>query len=914
MLSCASAAIAVAALAPRPAHAQVAAPLGAFRGSITSQVGTVTRNQTSNTTETITIGSNTATINWSPTDTAIGGGPINFLPTGNVATYTSSPGVTFYTVLNRIVPTDPSRSILLDGSVISTLEGTSTVGGNVWFYSPGGIIIGSNAMFDVGGLLLTTADLPNGFTADGNGFSASFSAPSDSLSAVQIMPGAEINALQQNSYVAVVAPRVEQGGTVKVDGSAAYVAATSLTMTMNQGLFDIQIDLGGGSDDTQGVVHTGSTTGGDTASQSNNHKVYLVAVPKNNAMTMLLGGTAGFDANVAGYENGQIVLSGGYNLNDAAGDLQRGYLSDITQPGGVQIDPGTYLSDVQAFSNGSIEVGANSGNIDFKGDVSLNSFDAWDDGTVSVEAFNGNSINVAGDLSMHSENPLFQGGTQVKLLADPGSSILVGGNLNMSAQFYPGYGGTAQIDAFGGSIAIGGLTTVNVDGIDNPDIPYGDQRRGGTIDISSTDSGADQGSITTNGMILTANGVGHDNAGIEDSQLVDATGGFIDVNTSDGGEILVNGNFSAVASAFGGQQSTGGFTGGQGQGGEVRVGTAGGTFHITGAATLNADATGGDGAAGINGGAAFGGIADFYSVGPGTLQIDGNVITSATGAGGNGQNGGFGQGGHAGIFSSDGSVLLGGNAFVSSQGFGGNASFGFGGTGGSAQGGVGFIEADSSEGGTSGSITGTTATITSDATGGMGGAGDGQSIAAGAGGSAAGGLYEGFDTGGAYALADINGATLSLTSVTVSSSATGGAGGTGGAGQSGGIGGSAIGGTAQAGTWNPTATTDLTGSAGFADIFVAATGRGGNGGGGGAGDGNGGIGTGGGAIFAADGDTSATYVNLNANGTGGNGADGGTGFGGSGSAGGVLLQSAQNANMVITGGVDMYAIGQGGFA
>src|SRR6187551_2398673 len=80
MLSCASAAIAVAALAPRAAHAQAAPPLGAFRGSIASQVGGVTRNQTSNTTETITIGSNAATINWSPTDTASGGGPIDFLP------------------------------------------------------------------------------------------------------------------------------------------------------------------------------------------------------------------------------------------------------------------------------------------------------------------------------------------------------------------------------------------------------------------------------------------------------------------------------------------------------------------------------------------------------------------------------------------------------------------------------------------------------------------------------------------------------------------------------------------------------------------------------------------------------------------------------------------------------------------
>ena len=48
---------AVAALAAQPAHGQVA---GAFRGDISSTTGTVTRLPTTNTTETITIGSNTA--------------------------------------------------------------------------------------------------------------------------------------------------------------------------------------------------------------------------------------------------------------------------------------------------------------------------------------------------------------------------------------------------------------------------------------------------------------------------------------------------------------------------------------------------------------------------------------------------------------------------------------------------------------------------------------------------------------------------------------------------------------------------------------------------------------------------------------------------------------------------------------
>ena len=54
-----------------------------------------------------------------------------------------------------------------------------------------------------------------------------------------IQNGGKINALAAGSYVALIAPRIEQGGDVRVNGSAAYVAADILTMTMNQGLFDI---------------------------------------------------------------------------------------------------------------------------------------------------------------------------------------------------------------------------------------------------------------------------------------------------------------------------------------------------------------------------------------------------------------------------------------------------------------------------------------------------------------------------------------------------------------------------------------------------------------------------------------------------------------------------------------------------
>ena len=122
MLSCAAAA-----LMARPAHAQLA-PSGAFQGTPTTVGGTVGYSRGSGT-ETITVGSSTATINWNPYDQQQGGGTIDFLPSGNVATFTSSQGITDYTVLNRIVPTDATRPISLNGQVISTLQGTNATGG-----------------------------------------------------------------------------------------------------------------------------------------------------------------------------------------------------------------------------------------------------------------------------------------------------------------------------------------------------------------------------------------------------------------------------------------------------------------------------------------------------------------------------------------------------------------------------------------------------------------------------------------------------------------------------------------------------------------------------------------------------------------------------------------------------------------
>ncbi|MEO7240400.1 MAG: histidine kinase, partial [Sphingomicrobium sp.] len=398
MLGCALAGVTAMAAHPQAAAAQSADHGGAFEGFITSATPDVHRNITSSTTETIVLGQSKATINWSPYDNS-GSGNIDFLPQGHVVTFTNEVDVSDFTVLNRIVPGTSGRAIELNGKVIGQIQsqaGTVT-GGHIWFYSPGGIIIGSTAIFDVGGLLLTTNDPGANWDANATGFSGAFNAASGSMAKIVINPGAQINATPQNSYIAVIAPRIEQHGTINVNGSAALVAGERLTMTMDQGLFDIQVDIG--TSDAKGIVHTGTTGGAASTAADDYHRIYLVAVPKNQALTMVLSGKIGFaPATSASLENGQIILSAGSNIADSGAGFT------ATQAGGasaeIDIGAGTYSSDVAAIASGDIDVLAGTGAIAFAGDVTLNSLGGIGDGNVTLGASNGHALTIGGDLLM----------------------------------------------------------------------------------------------------------------------------------------------------------------------------------------------------------------------------------------------------------------------------------------------------------------------------------------------------------------------------------------------------------------------------------------------------------------------------------------------------------------------------------
>lgn len=304
-----------------PAHAQVNGS-----GVITSGTGTITN---VGTTTNVNTTSNQTVVTWRPGTLSPAGTPYVFLAAGNTLRFS---GFGDYIVLNRFDGVNPvsgqsipaGSAIRIDGTVNSFENITALPQrGNIWFYHAGGFLIGSTATFNVGGLVLTANDIDTTGGLLGPAGEIRFRGAAGSTSAVQIDAGASINVgntTPGGAYIAVVAPRVVQRGFVDVDGSIAYVAAEQADITINNGLFDINVLVG--AEGGTVIDHSGVTTG--TAQRDGDgltSRIYMVAMPKNTAVSMLVAGQVGYrDPVTAQVEpNGNIRLSAGFNV--AAGEI-----------------------------------------------------------------------------------------------------------------------------------------------------------------------------------------------------------------------------------------------------------------------------------------------------------------------------------------------------------------------------------------------------------------------------------------------------------------------------------------------------------------------------------------------------------------------------------------------------------------
>ncbi len=556
-----------------PALAQVAAnPVYVSVGAGTS----VSSNGTTKTT-TVNVTQAQSIINWVPTDTAATGGDINLLPADSIWNFSGSGN---YIVLNRFVNGaggSLSRQIALNGTINSgNTAASGAQGGSIWFYNAGGILIGSTGAVNVGSLVLTTNDIDRtGGLFDTATGAIRFRGTSGSTSAITV--NGSINANQAlttagSAYVALVAPRIVQAGTVAVNGSAAYVAAEQADIRINAGgLFDINVLVGAEGGNV--ITHTGSTTGPEQQAGGQAQRIYMVAIPKNVAVGMLVSGQVGYqDGATTAITNsdGSVVLSAGYNV--ANGEIgaapANGTAADLT------INDVIFRSNVDAHASGA-----------FVGQPLLTVPPLGGPVTSLPPLQNGRFI-VQG-------NGTFSGDTSATLNVNANRVAGATGTLTIRSDGRSGTGGSASVNVAGGTLqAVGGLSIV-ADGVADPTLGLG-SGTGGTAALSVTAGGT----ATTNGLLLSATGTG----GITDSGTGGTgTGGTAGITVGGTGSVLSANTITVDASGFGGGLTTdaSGITtavdeGGNGQGGNalLTVENGGSLSVVNGGAVLNANGAG----------------------------------------------------------------------------------------------------------------------------------------------------------------------------------------------------------------------------------------------------------------------------------------------------------------------------------
>ncbi len=873
LASCAIAAGLAALAHGGPAVAQVAGN-GTFVGG--GGAGSSIVDSPATNTTTVTVGTSESVINWVPTDTAPTGGAIDVLPAGENWNFI---GTGDYTVLNRFVDGSGGalgRQVALNGTVNSYIGATTGPrGGNIWFYNAGGILIGASGVLNVGSLLLTSNDIDTSGGLFGPGGTIRLAGASGSVSPITV--NGTINAGNDgspgSSYVALVAPRVVQAGTVRVDGSAAYVAAEAANIRINGGLFDIDVTVG--AEGGTVISHTGTTTGpAHLDTNGNQSRVYMVAIPKNDAVTMLVGGAIGYDDAISAQvdPDGAVRLSAGYNI--VGGELADTPVNATAA--NIAAADTLFRSDTVVHASGT--------------------FTAAPTQTLPASP---PPLSADGQFFVEG-NGSFTGDAGASLTVGAGQQVGAAGSFTIRSGSTAGAVGNAALTVTGGTFTASDLAIL---ASGTPEAVTGDAQ-GGNASLTITG-----GSVTTSVLTIEASGVGEigddgtAGAGRGGNATFSQTGGTASI-----GDIRVSADGGAVESQSG-----------LGVGGNATIDFSGGSITVADI-FASADGLGGEGLSGndddplniIPGGDGHQGRGGTATINiSGTAVVDASVIqASAVGTGGRGGeffnfssfsgvpgtpgNGAEGIGGNAAVNVTGGTTTAssmvadasgiggdGGGSFFSSSS-GGATGVGVGGTGGTGRGGTATIALET--------------TILGDASA--------SSIAAGVGGG--GGTHNVGGTGGdgfgGVAQSIVTGFAAGELAVTIDSTGTGGDGGNANDGD-GGDGGNGTGGTSR-----------MQADGAGASLTVLETnfltgGIGGNGGSGGlnfgsfpavapdGGDGGDGVG---GTIEIAANDGAAVTLGL------GGGSGVALGSGGSGGAGGT------GANSVFGGGNQAGNGGDGG--
>ncbi|QDH35703.1 hypothetical protein [Porphyrobacter sp. YT40] len=891
----------------------------------------------------------TVVIDWTPFEDQ-SGNALDFLPAGNILRFRSGQ-LRDFAVLNRILPSTGNSVAVINGSVISQVRdaaGVDVPGGFIAFYSPTGILVGETATFDVGSLLLTTLDAtPQSFDDFVGGGFLTLQGQPGSTARVQIAPGAQISALAENSFFAVVAADVQMSGTARVNGTHAYVAGEVVNLRLSNGLFDIAIPVGTAASG-QVVTLDGTIGGPSSTGAGDNHMIYALARASQDPISMLFSGNLGFDpAQSAGVINGEIILAANYNVfgrNVDTGSIRDDFDSVEFRGTGATSDVRADItlrdlaatSDVLAIGTGQTVAETATGNSSYAGNL-------WLVGSLgaAVRSLTGGSFTIDGDVlvdardygvvssSLQSLDAInATGGTAQILVSGANSSVTIRGRASVTAEAFGGAediggiagsarGGLAEIALEGGQLTIGGLASVraNAFGTTIGNIRTGAEARGGTAQLVVSGGGLARFGAN---LFVLADATGAEGSVFSPSTPSDVFGGNARVAISGSGTIGVSGDAVLSAGAFANASS--GTTGALADAGEATVEIDGdGVFTIDGGLSLLALASGGQNADGV-GGRALGGVARLVTRNGGLADVGGAFVAEAGASGGDGISGGDAFGGVAGAIAESGTIALGADASADASASGGNAVSGIGGAGGIGRGGTALFQAVGTVNVRSRLTIAGSASLRVDGRGGDGRFGGEGGGAGGAGGDGFGGdagtsnqADDGFE-GGAYLLAGGDNGELTVGGdALVSAQGLGGIGGASTVAALAGRGGNGVGGTAEAGLALLGGSGTLgDGFAEFGFVTIDANGTGGAGGvhqATGERTGQGGEGRGGEAAFRVHaGQMTVGDIAAQAVGQGGVGGTGGDGLGGS-----AIISGGQGGRLD-TSGLSLLATGSGGFA
>lgn len=693
-------------------------------------------------------------IRWTPTDGAPTGGTINLLPSDSTLNFNGNGN---FTVLNQIVDNSGGamqRLIELNGTVNGyDMSASATSGGNIWFQNAGGILVGSTGVFNVGSLILTSNQIDTtGGLYDSNG-AIRFRGDANSGAVTNQGTIFADNASGSSSYVALVAPRIVQTGTVTANGSIAYIAAEQANLTINGGLFDIALLVG--ANGGQVINHSGTS---EVTSSSAFQNIYMASLAKNDAISMLVGGNIGYQAASATTgSDGSILLSSGY-------DIMGGTLSSMpttaSGAGHVNLAAGRFNGAVDAHASGDISANIAaatalefSGDARFTGDASVVFSVA---GAINAEnlllqspgrnagqgvsrlTVNGGAVNIGGNLELRADG-LADAATGVargglaELLVQNNGSVLASNNLSLSANGY-----AAQTTTGAGSSGTGGIVRIQQDsgtiksevlqleangwGSESFDVgSAGGDGRGGTIDvqlnggslqivttmIQANGEGGRGGVSSIDGVASGAGGLG---AG-GDVKILIAAGSATEEVSMRVEAIGIGGSGGILISPNGEMAATG--RGGNATGGTIDFADYRNSDRAF-ALILNADASGGDGgyfegsgdiipppsSAFVGGAGGTGQGGSVTALLSGTYDA-GELALSANGQGGRGGMnlvggaGGLGAGGTASLIANNnGPNLVEASFYLNGEGGeGGRGRFGNGGAGGAGEGGTAEIVA-----------------------------------------------------------------------------------------------------------------------------------------------------------------------------------------------------------------------------